>query len=123
VTSTPSGSRPDPQWQQPTFAPATPEEPPLEGRVYTGASASEQLVPAPAPLPPSVPETVVRTISSLIWPVLILLALMGWVGFWPAILTAVVASIVLGNLRHYLRARRRALVIEQGDGTTGEGLR
>jgi len=122
VTTTPSGSRPDPQWQQPEFTPA-PDDAPLEGTIYTGPGASGRLVPAPAPLPPSVPETVVRTISSLVWPLMIVLALTGVVGFWPAIMSALVASIVLGNTRQYLRARRRAIAAEHVDGTTQEGLR
>jgi hypothetical protein len=40
---------------------------------------------------------------------MILLALMGVVGWWPAILIAIVGSTVLGNVGGHIRSRRKAL--------------
>ncbi len=59
--------------------------------------------------PPSVPETVLATFSGLVWPVMILLAIMGTIGWWPAIIIAIATSVVTDNVRKHLRARRKAL--------------
>jgi len=40
---------------------------------------------------------------------MILLALMGAIGWWPAILIAIVSSTVLGNVGGHLKSRRKAL--------------
>lgn len=65
------------------------------------------MLPAMRIQPPSAVETTVRTLSGLVWPVMILLAVMGVVGFWPAILAAIVTSTVLGNVGRHLKARRK----------------
>ena len=67
------------------------------------------IVPAGVVPPPSVLETTVRTISGVVWPVMIVLALMGTVSWWPAILIAIVTTTVLGNVSGHLKARRKAL--------------
>jgi hypothetical protein len=109
VSTTPPAGQPEPQWQQPEFQPEPPlYGAPLEGQLYTGPSG-QQLVSRPASLPPSVPETVLQTLNGLVWPVMIVLAIMGTVGWWPAIITALVANVVLENVRRHLRSRRRAI--------------
>ena len=67
------------------------------------------IVPAVTTAPPSVVETAVKTVAGVVWPVMILLALMGAIGWWPAILIAIVSSTVLGNVGGHLRSRRKAL--------------
>lgn len=59
--------------------------------------------------PPSVAETVLSTVSGLIWPVMILLAFFTPVGWWPAIIIAIATSVVTDNVKKHLRARRKAL--------------
>lgn len=66
-------------------------------------------MPRPRVAPPSVTETFLGTVAGLVWPVMIVLAIMGVMGWWPAILVAIVASTVLGSTRNHLKARRRAL--------------
>ncbi len=123
MTTTPSGSQPEPQWQQPEFQPPPPPYGALvEGQVYSGSSPHAQLVPPRASLPPSVPETVLQTVNGLVWPVMIVLAIMGVVGWWPAVIIALVSNVVLENVRRHLRARRRALGARPDDGTQ-DGLR
>jgi hypothetical protein len=93
---------PEPQWRQPDFLP---EESPEASAVLPSASA-EIVRPT---LPPSGLETTLATVSGLVWPVLILLALMGYIGFWPAIMIALITNVVAENVRRHLRQRRRAL--------------
>ncbi|CAL8977459.1 hypothetical protein PROP_02201 [Propionicimonas sp. T2.31MG-18] len=114
MTSTPPPPTGDtePTWQQPGFDAS--QDAPLEGPVYSASGAP--LVPRPVSPPPSVTETVVTTIGGLVWPVMILLAIMGQIGWWPAMLIALVSSVVLGNVGAHLKARRRAL----GRGDVGD---
>lgn len=91
----------DEQWQQPQFQP---DEPPA-GQPVSG----EVVVPGePAP-PPSVAEGVLRGVAGVVWPVMILLAILGYVGFWPAIIIALVTSSVLGQVTRTMSQRRKAL--------------
>jgi len=97
---------PEPQWQQPSFpSESQPASAPVEGIVTSGSS----VVRRGAVPPPSVIETVVGTVAGLVWPVMIVLAIMGAVAWWPAILIAIVGSAVLGNVRGHLKARRKAI--------------
>jgi hypothetical protein len=106
VTNAPSAGEPEPQWQQPSFSPQSEPKPsPVEAPVAFGSV----LVRRGRVAPPSVAETVFATVGGVVWPVMIVLALMGVVGWWPAILTAILASAVLGNVRGHLKARRKAL--------------
>ncbi|MBI4901560.1 MAG: hypothetical protein HY829_13945 [Actinobacteria bacterium] len=73
--------------------------------------------------PPSATETLLGTVAGLVWPVMIVLAIMGAVSWWPAILVAIIASAVLGNTRNHLKARRRALDRRAGLPGQKNGLR
>jgi hypothetical protein len=106
VTNAPPTGEQEPQWQQPSFSPPSEPKPaPVEAPVVFGSV----LVPRGRVAPPSVAETVFATVSGVVWPVMIVLALMGVMNWWAAILTAIIASAVLGNLRGHLKARRKAL--------------
>ena len=105
VTNTPTGE-PEPQWRQPSFpSDDDPKAAPAEGPVASGSV----LVPRGAVPPPTVMETTIATIGGVIWPVMILLAVMGAVGWWPAILIAIVTSTVLANVRRHMKSQRKAL--------------
>ena len=67
------------------------------------AVASTRPVP-----PPSTLETVVGAVSRVIWPVAILLFITTHMGFFPLIVIAIVANMVLGSIRRSLRQRRFA---------------
>ncbi len=113
VTNQPPTAEPEPQWQQPSFSPggeagslgnqAKPS--PLPSPLASGSV----IVPGTSVPPPSVAETMIGTVAGVVWPVMIVLAIMGAVGWWPAILVAIVGSAVLGNVRGHLKARRKAL--------------
>ena len=106
MTDAPSTGEPEPQWRQPSFPTANePQSAPVDGAVASGSV----IVPRGGVAPPSVVETTLATVGGVVWPVMILLALMGVVGWWPAILVAIVTSTVLGNVRGHLKARRKAL--------------
>nr|WP_300150742.1 hypothetical protein [Propionicimonas sp.] len=93
---------PEPQWQQPAFRPEeNPEAPPP-----VVVPPAEVVRPT---LPPSGLETALATASGLVWPVLILLAIMGYIGWWPAVMIALITNVVAENVRKHLRQRRRAL--------------
>ncbi|HET7723192.1 MAG TPA: hypothetical protein VFK68_01025 [Propionibacteriaceae bacterium] len=105
MTNAPTGE-PQPQWQQPPFtSEPAPAPEPLQGSIVP----SSVVVSRGRVAPPSVAETFFGTVAGLIWPVMIVLAIMGVVGWWPAILVAIVASTVLGSTQNHLKARRRAL--------------
>lgn len=116
MTNPPPVGAPEPQWQQPAFGreeldaaqsaplPVAPAPQPVPAVI----PAAELVPPEPA-LPPSVAETTLATVAGLIWPVVILLALTGYLSWWPAILVAIVTSVVTDNIRKHLRQRRRAL--------------
>jgi hypothetical protein len=116
VSSQPPVEEPEPQWQQPGFLP---EERPDASPPAVVPSADVER----ASLPPSGTETALVTLSGLVWPVLILLALMGYIGFWPAILIALITNVVAENVRKYLRQRRRALDRQVRGGDEGKELR
>jgi hypothetical protein len=65
-------------------------------------------------------ETAIKTVAGVVWPVMILLVLMGAISWWPAILIAIVSSTVFGNVGGHLKSRRKALGrgrrIPRGDG-------
>jgi hypothetical protein len=105
VSNTPTGE-PEPQWRQPSFpSDNDPKAAPAEGPVASGSV----LVPRGAVPPPTVMETTIATVGGVVWPVMIVLALMGAVPWWPAILIAIVTSTVLGNVRRHMKAQRKAL--------------
>lgn len=93
---------PEPQWQQPEFLPEERPDAPPPAVVPSADDARPSL-------PPSAIETALVTVSGLVWPVLILLALMGYIGLWPAILIALITNVVAENVRKHVRQRRRAL--------------
>jgi hypothetical protein len=106
MTNAPSTGEPEPQWRQPSFP--SENEPPATPVESTVASGSVILPATPTP-PPSVVETVVKTVAGVVWPVMIVLAIMGVMGWWQAIIVAIVASAVLGNVGGHLRSQRKAL--------------
>ncbi|HSN10832.1 MAG TPA: hypothetical protein VLS51_01815 [Propionibacteriaceae bacterium] len=118
MTNAPTGE-PEPQWQQPPFPPESQPAPePVQGSLVP----SSVVVPQEQVSPPSVVETVLGTVAGLIWPVMIVLAIMGVVGWWPAILVSIVASTVLGTTQNHLKERRRAMqraAITRGDSQDG----
>lgn len=94
------------QWQQPPFAASGSADPtPVEPDVVQG----RLMVPASKPPPPSLAETALNSLSGIVWPVMIVLAIAQVVGWWPAILIAIVTSSVLGTVGNHLKARRKAL--------------
>ncbi len=106
MTSNAPQEEQEPQWQQPSFQPdQDPQVPPRVDQVVTGSV----IVPAEPALPPSAMETAVNTVAGVIWPVMIVLAIMGMVGWWPAILIAIVTTTVLGNVGGHLKSRRKAV--------------
>ncbi len=113
VTNQPPTAEPEPQWQQPSFSPGS-----EAGSLGNGAKPSplpspfasgSVIIPSTSVPPPSVAETMIATVAGVVWPVMIVLAIMGAVGWWEAILIAIVGSAVLGNVRGHLKARRKAL--------------
>ena len=104
VTNSPSTGEPEPQWRQPFF-PTENHPKAVEGSVASGSV----IVPRGGMAPPSVVETAIATVGGVVWPVMIVLALMGAINWWPAVLIAIVTSAVLGNARRHLKARRKAL--------------
>ncbi len=107
TSNAPQGEQ-EPQWQQPSFQPAPDPAPAPAGPPVTSGSL---ILPAGRVQPPSAVETTVRTLSGLVWPVMILLAIMGVAPFWPAILAAIVTSTVLGNVSRHLKARRKVAAL------------
>jgi hypothetical protein len=109
VSSNPPTGEPEQRWQQPSFGP----QPPPESAGYPVYGARS---PAPRPsypvarqVPPaSAFETVVGTLSKLVWPVAILLLITTHLGFFPLIIIAIVTNIVLGSIKKNLRQRRYA---------------
>lgn len=109
VTSNPPTEEPEQRWQQPSFGP----QPPPEGGDFPVYGAR---TPAPRPFypparqvpPPSTFETVIGAISRVIWPIAILLFITTHMGFFPLIIIAIVANVVLGSIRRSLRQRRYA---------------
>lgn len=119
MTSSPPSGEAEKEWQQPDFQPDGAPPTSVEGPVY---SVSGSLIVPYAP--PSVAETVLTTFSGLVWPVMILLAIMGTIGWWPAIIVAIATSVVTDNVRRHLRARRKALSRGQArPGNEGNDLR
>ena len=122
MTSTPPDGESEQQWQQPAFQPPDVAGEPVSGNViYPGSSA--QIVPRPPSSPPSVAESVVGTLAGLVWPVMIVIAIMGTIGWWPAIIIAIVASAVLGNVRQQLKWRRKAITRAEARDPNQGGLR
>lgn len=111
VTSTPPAGGPEREWQQPPFQQPPVPQPyePAQPAAGQFPRPSQDIVPRPVVPPPSVAETVVGSLAGVVWPVMILLAVFTHIGFWPAIIFALIASTVLGNIRGHLRSQRRAL--------------
>jgi hypothetical protein len=104
VTSSPPSGEFEKEWQQPDFQGDVAPPAPLEGPVYSASGS--QVAPY---TPPSVAETVLSTVSGLVWPVMILLAIMGRISWVPAIIVAIATSVITDNVKKHLRARRKAL--------------
>lgn len=98
-----SPTPPEPNWQQPPFAPG-PEDP---APTVSGAI----VVPGGDPAPPSVLESVIRVIAGVVWPVMLVLGIFGPVPFFAAMVIALVASSVLTTVSKELKQRRRARAV------------
>ncbi len=109
VSSNPPTGEPEQRWQQPSFGPQ-----PSDGRSdFPGYQpqppAPRPFYPVTHPVPPaSTFETVVSTLSKLVWPIAILLLITTNLGFFPLIITAIVVNVVLGSVKKNLRQRRHA---------------
>ena len=115
VTTNSSDDEGEPRWQQPAFQP----EPTSDSHPYPSSGQGMQpYVSGPVvPLqygPPSVLETIVATLARLVWPVGSLLVIFAHVGFFPVLITAVVAGALLGAVKKNLRQRRRAVLPPPG---------
>ena len=123
MTSTPPVGEPEQQWQQPAFVPREGADDVVSGEIVpTGPSSA--VAPRTVSSPPSVAESVVGTLAGLVWPIMIVTAIMGGLGWWPAIIIALVASAVLGNVRQQLKWRRKAITKgDTPDESTPEELR
>ncbi len=109
VSSNPPTGEPEQRWQQPSFGPQ-----PSDGRHEFPGYHPQPPVPRPFypvthPVPPaSTFETVIGTLSKLVWPIAILLLITTNLGFFPLIITAIVVNVVLGSVKKNLRQRRHA---------------
>lgn len=110
VSSNPPTGEPEQRWQQPSFGPQSPDERTnFPGyRPQPPAPRPSYPVARPVPPPASAFETVVGTLSRLVWPIAILLLITTHMGFFPLIITAIVVNIVLGSIKKNLRQRRHA---------------
>lgn len=109
MTNPPTGE-PEQRWQQPSFGPPPPD-PRLPATRPTPFYPPAQRVP-----PASTVETVVSALARLVWPIAIVLFITTNLGFVPMLITAIVASVVLGAVRKNLRQRRYAALPPGPDG-------
>ncbi len=109
VSSNPPTEEPEERWQQPSFGPQPPPQGPDYPLYGAPLPASRPFYPPARQVPPpSTLETVVGAVSRVIWPVAILLFITTHMGFFPLIVIAIVANMVLGSIRRSLRQRRFA---------------
>jgi hypothetical protein len=88
----------DQRWEQPTFTASEP----VTGPVLLPAQAPGQVPVAP----PTQAEATLRTILHLVWPVALVLAVIG--GHWvPLLVLALVVRMVLKRRLHLLRWQQR----------------
>lgn len=106
MTNTQSNNQSEPQWKQPNF---TDESKPEASFTEEAVSVGSVMIPATATPPPSVAETVCSTLAGVIWPVMIVAAIMGAVSWWLGILAAIAVSIVFGSVQEHLKSHRKAL--------------
>lgn len=64
----------------------------------------------PTPPPPSQVETVVAMAAGLIWPVMLVLGIFTSLSMMTAIVIAIIASLVLNQVKRTLRSQRRASI-------------
>lgn len=87
------------RWEQPTFTTSEP----VTGPVFLAAAVPGRLAPV---APPSPAEATLRTLLNLVWPVALVLAVVG--GHWvPLLVLALVVRTVLKRRLHVLRWQRR----------------
>lgn len=109
VSSNPPTGEPEQRWQQPSFGPQ-----PSDGRsdfpgYHPQPPAPRPFYPVTHPVPPaSTLETVVGTLSKLVWPIAILLVFTTQLSFFSMMITAIVVNVVLGAIKKNLRQRRYA---------------
>ncbi len=122
-TSWQGQQEPEPQWNQPPFAPgysepeppgyATPQQPgystprpyqatPPLPDVVTGSV----LVPHAQIPPPGGLESVLRVLSGVLWPVVIAILIFGGGRWWFGIIFAIIASGILKQVTGELKRRR-----------------
>lgn len=107
---------PEPQWNQPPFAPGyqEPEPEPYQNPRLQPAAPSplpdvvsgSVLVPNAKVPPPGVVESVLRVLSGVLWPAVIAILIFGGGSWWFGIIFAIIASAVLKQITQELRRRR-----------------
>ncbi len=114
------GPEPTPQWNQPPFAPAQPAEPSPYPTLPADQQATYQpllpaealsgavVVPATPVPPPSPAESVLRVISRLLAPVLIMAAIFGGLPWFLAIIGIIIGGSALRQITRDMRRRRIA---------------
>ena len=103
------------QWQQPPFEP---EGQRINGPgdvIGPGQFAGHGLVPLEDRQPPSVLESTLNVVNTVLWPVLIGLAFFGVGSWWLNIFIAIVASSLLGGIATELKRRRKSQPRAGGD--------
>ncbi|HRA07076.1 MAG TPA: hypothetical protein PKV13_10735 [Propionicimonas sp.] len=103
MSQTPT-EEPQGRWHQPPFAPGSD---PADAPVVSGSVVvpGEPAVPASAP---GVAESMLNVVIGVIWPVAILLGVLGVGAFMMNVLVAIISSIVLGQVAKELKRRRIA---------------
>ena len=100
MTNSPS----EQSWEQPTFA--EPTAPPVSGEVLSGGMVPGMTRVVVAP--PSQEEATLRTIRRLVWPVALVLAIVGG-HLVPVLVLAIVVSAILRRRVWELASRRLAM--------------
>lgn len=117
VSTSWQGQEPEPQWNQPPFAPGFQEDPeplgyqsrqpqfparPLLPDVVTGSV----LVPHAQIPQPGIAESTLRVLAGLIWPAVIAILIFGGGSWWFGIIFAIIASALLKQITQELKRRR-----------------
>jgi hypothetical protein len=99
-------------WEQPDWDSPIDEseqDPPKPTGELAEPLAGGVIVPVSRPASPSVVESGLRVISGIVWPVAIVLAILGFGGWVLNMALAFVVSALLGNLATELKRRRKGI--------------
>ena len=103
------------QWQQPPFEPEVQRINGPGDVIGPGQFAGHGLVPQEDWRPPSVLESTLNVVNTVLWPVLIGLVFLGVGGWVLNIVIAIVASTLLGGITAELKRRRKYRPPTAGD--------